>query len=418
VNRRGDEDDGDDDERESDQKEPDPAEYESASGHRPDRRDGGIRPDRPRDLLRRGRETAVDAVFPRRREYRSAPDTGLHEVRLYWRSVFPVTTRPLVIAHRGASGYRPEHTASAYLLAIELGADAVEPDLVPTRDGVLVVRHENEISGTTDVAQHPEFADRRTTKVIDGVTHDGWFTEDLTWAELSTLRARERLALLRPGSAEFDGQDGILRLTDLIDILDAAGRPVVMVAELKHATYFDSIGLPLEATFASEIARWGTNDNLVVESFERTALDRVRKLGAPGKLTFLAEATGTPADELAQFGTHGRSYADYLTDEGLAGLAQHVDGLSVDKTLLFVRDAGGEVTGTTDLIDRAHRAGLETFTWTLRAENLFLEQSFRRGERPDEHGDWEREYAVILGTGVDGVFADQPDLALRARAAL
>jgi glycerophosphoryl diester phosphodiesterase len=329
-----------------------------------------------------------------------------------------VTARPLVIAHRGASGYRPEHTAAAYLLAISQGADAVEPDLVSSRDGVLVVRHENEISGTTDVASHPEFAHRKTTKVIDGASQTGWFTEDFTWAELSSLRARERLGEVRPANTRFDGIEGILRLVDLIDLLGAADRPVLMVAELKHATYFESIGLPLAELFAAEIARWARPDNLVVESFEQTVLGQVQALGVPGRVIFLAEKSGAPADLVARFGTDARSYADHLTDAGLALLVREVDGVSVEKVLLLQKDGAGAVTGTTDLATRAHAAGLESYTWTLRAENQFLEKTFRHGRRPREFGRWEREFDLIMRSGVDGVFADQPDLALRARAAL
>lgn len=329
-----------------------------------------------------------------------------------------MSARPLVIAHRGASGYRPEHTAAAYLLAISQGADAVEPDLVPTRDGVLVVRHENEISGTTDVAEHPEFAHRRATKVIDGVSQTGWFTEDFTWSELSTLRARERLPRLRPASAKFDGAEGILRLVDLIDLLQAADRPVIMVAELKHATYFEGIGLPLERAFATEIAGWAKPGTLVVESFEQTVLGRVRALDVPGRVTFLADATGSPADQLAAHGPAALRFDDYLTDAGLARLATEVDGVSVDKALLLATDARGDVTGSTDLAHRASAAGLETYTWTLRAENRFLAKNFRRGRRSGALGHWEREFTTVMGSGVDGVFADQPDLALRARASL
>jgi glycerophosphoryl diester phosphodiesterase len=329
-----------------------------------------------------------------------------------------VTKPPLVIAHRGASGYRPEHTAEAYQLAITQGADAVEPDLVPTRDGVLVVRHENEISGTTDVADHPEFADRQTTKTIDGISQTGWFTEDFTWSELVTLRTRERLGKVRPTNARFDGKQGILRLVDLIDLLLAVDRRVLMVAELKHATYFESIGLALPEIFATEIARWAKPDNLVVESFEQTVLGDVQELDVPGRVTFLAEASGAPADQVARFGAAAHGYSDYLTDAGLARLAASVDGVSVEKSLLLETDPAGSVTGTTDLVDRARSAGLETYTWTLRAENQFLEKNFRRGPRARDLGHWEREFDVIMRTGVDGVFADQPDLALRARAAL
>jgi glycerophosphoryl diester phosphodiesterase len=337
---------------------------------------------------------------------------------LYGRNLLAVTARPLVIAHRGASGYRPEHTAAAYQLAITQGADAVEPDLVPTSDGVLVVRHENEISGTTDVAKHPEFAARKTTKTIDGTALTGWFTEDFTWAELSTLRARERLPVLRPASSKFDGKQGILRLIDLIDLLRAADRPLIMVAELKHATYFESIGLRLPEVFATDIARWAKPDNLVVESFEQTVLGQVQELDVPGRVTFLAEASGAPADQVARFGRAARTYEHYLTDAGLARLVTEVDGVSVEKALLLKKDASGAVTGATDLAHRARSAGLETYTWTLRAENHFLEKTFRHGLRDRDLGRWEREFDLIMRSGVDGVFADQPDLALRARAAL
>lgn len=331
---------------------------------------------------------------------------------------------PLIIGHRGASGYRPEHTRSAYELAFELGADAVEPDIVATRDGVLVLRHENEISGTTDVAAHPEFADRRATKVVDGVALTGWFTEDFTWPELSTLRATERLPKLRPASAGFDGREPVLRLRDLFDIIDGAStapvggnspaRQKIMVAELKHATYFDSIGLPLDELFASEVRQWASADNLIVECFEKTVLGKVRARGIPGRLVFLAEASGSPPDQVARFGRAALPYSAHLTNAGLARLATEVDGVSVDKSLLL-RDARGEVT-TTDLVDRAHAAGLEVFTWTLRPENKFLAKSLRRGSSAREYGDWLTEFRLIIGTGVDGVFTDQPELVREALA--
>lgn len=187
----------------------------------------------------------------------------------------------LVIAHRGASGYRPEHSRSAYELAIELGADAIEPDLVPTKDGVLVLRHENEVSGTTDVADHPEFRHLRTTKTVDGQTLTGWFTEDFTWAELQTLRTRERLPVLRPGSAEHDGAQPILRLVDLLAILDAAPRPVGLVAEVKHAAYFDRAGFPMAALVDAALSQagWRQDERLTVESFEKGVLRDLRERG-------------------------------------------------------------------------------------------------------------------------------------------
>lgn len=312
-----------------------------------------------------------------------------------------------MIGHRGASGYRPEHTAAAYELAFRLGVDAVEPDIVATKDGVLVLRHENEISGTTDVADRPEFADRRTTKVIDGSSLTGWFTEDFTWAELATLSARERLPELRQGAATFDGTAGILRLRDLIELMPPG---VLMVAEIKHATYFESIGLPLDALFAAEIVGWATPENLIVESFEQTVLGQIRERGVPGRFVYLIEATGSAPDLRARFGRRALPYSAQLTNAGLARLAEEVDGISVDKKLLLRTDAAGTVIGTTDLVERAHAAGLEVYTWTLRAENRFLGKGMRRGRAPRDFGDWRREFRLILDTGLDGVFADQPDL--------
>lgn len=306
-----------------------------------------------------------------------------------------------MIGHRGASGYRPEHTRPAFELAFELGADAIEPDIVATRDGVLVVRHENEISGTTDVAEHREFADRRTTKVIDGVTQSGWFTEDFTWAELIGLRARERLPGIR--SAAFDGRFGILRLIDLFEIIDAQDRASVMVAEIKHPTYFASIGLPLAELFAADVAGWATADNLIVESFEQTVLGQIRARSVPGRTVFLAEVSGAPADLVALDGSDARSYARHLDAPGLARLAEDVDGVSVDKALLMA-DAGRA------FVDLAHGAGLEVFGWTLRAENEFLSREFTRGTNAAALGDWRGEFGHVLATGVDGVFVDQPDL--------
>lgn len=343
-----------------------------------------------------------------------------------------MTAAPLVIAHRGASGYRPEHTRSAYELAFALGADAVEPDIVATRDGVLVLRHENEISGTTDVARRPEFADRRTAKVIDGVRLEGWFTEDFDWAELATLRATERLPGLRQGSTTFDGTEAVLRLRDLIEIVDAAsirlGRQLVIVAEIKHASYFASIGLPLDDLFAAEIADWATHENLIVEAFEQSVLMKIRERGVPGRLVYLLESTGSAADLVAKHGTRAVPYSAQLTNSGLARLGggagsggvdgSGVDGISVDKRLLLKLDAAGTLTGTTDLVDRAHDAGLEIFCWTLRAENRFLPKNLRRGKAARDLGDWMTEFTAIMATGIDGVFADQPDLAVAARAAV
>lgn len=319
----------------------------------------------------------------------------------------------LIIGHRGASGYRPEHSRAAYELAFALGADAVEPDIVATSDGVLVLRHENEISGTTDVAHHPEFASRKTTKTIDGASLTGWFTEDFTWDELATLRTVERLPALRQPSTSFNGQQGILRLRDLVEIIDAAsaryGRPLLMIAEIKHGAYFESIGLPLDELFADEIRSWASFEKLVVESFEQGVLAKIRARGIAARYVFLVDREGAPADLVAAYGSTARSYASHVTDEGLARLATEVDGVSVDKRTLVTASGA-----TTDVVDRAHAAGLLAFTWTLRAENKFLARAFRVGGAASAYGNWMGEFSTILGTGIDGVFSDQPDLAVAA----
>lgn len=351
----------------------------------------------------------------------------------------PARPAPLVIGHRGAPGYRPEHTRAAYDLAFQLGADAVEPDIVATRDGVLVLRHENEISGTTNVADHPEFASRRTIKEVDGVPLTGWFTEDFTWHELSTLRARERIPHLRQASATFNDRYPLLRLADLLEMLDAgsesAGRALGLVAELKHATYFDAAGLPLDELFAAELAEAGWNDRpgLVVESFERTVLSRLHNRGFRGKRVYLLESEGAPADRVAALGAAAPGYASDVSLRGLYALgsaadpADRVDGISVDIAQilhagsvavgLFGEEQDGIDVGsvTSDLVDLAHSAGLSVFCWTLRPENAMLPESFRLSGRDDEWGDWRRLYAILLRSGVDGVFADHPDLAVALR---
>lgn len=323
------------------------------------------------------------------------------------------TRRPWVIGHRGASGYRPEHTRAAYELAIALGADAVEPDIVATRDGVLVLRHENEISGTTDVARRPEFADRRTTKQFADVTATGWFTEDFTWDELRTLRAIERLPEQRPGSATFDGRYPIMRLEELLELLETtpsrSGRPLGLVAEIKHAAYFDAIGLPLGELVAEALA--GFRGPLVVESFEETVLGEVRARGLRAKFVYLLEGKGTAPDLALRLGAAAPDYSAQLSDSGLAELAARVDGVSVDKGRLLKPDVRAGV----ELVDRAHRAGLEVYTWTLRPENRFLTPPFRSSGGAREWGDWRGEFEAVLATGVDGVFADHPDLAIVAR---
>jgi glycerophosphoryl diester phosphodiesterase len=333
----------------------------------------------------------------------------------------PPLPHPLVVAHRGASGHRPEHGRRAYELGVALGADAIEPDIVPTRDGVLVLRHENEVSGTTDVADHPEFRDRRTTKHIEGERRTGWFTEDFTWAELQTLRIRERLPALRPGSAVLDDTEPMLRLEDLLGILDSAPRPVGLVAELKHASYFADAGFPLDALVDDVLgaAGWRSDPRLTVESFEKQVLRDLSARGTGGRAVYLMERRGAAADERARHGASAPSYAAERTDASLTALATEFDGISIDLPTLMAGvdsvavDDGREVRSP--VVDRAHVAGLRVFTWTLRAENRFLPAPLRHGGDLAAHGDWARWFTSVMRTGVDGVFADQPELALAAR---
>jgi glycerophosphoryl diester phosphodiesterase len=315
--------------------------------------------------------------------------------------------RPIVIAHRGASGLLPEHTIAAYTRAIDDGADFIEPDLVPTRDGVLVARHENEISGTTDVASRAEFADRKTTKTIDGASVTGWFTEDFTLAELKTLRARERLPELR-GTAN-DGRFEIPSLDEIITLAKARG--VGIYPETKHPTYFAAIGLPLEAKLvaALDAAGWRDADAPVfIQSFEVTNLKRLD--GMTGvRLIQLVAAEGGPAD-----GTY-RSYAEMLTPEGLKAVAAYADGIGPEKTLVIPRGPDMRLTSPTRLVADAHAAGLKVHPWTFRAENYFLPTDHRKGEDPRAHGDLVGEIRAYLATGIDGLFSDFTAEAVAAR---
>lgn len=324
---------------------------------------------------------------------------------------------PLVIGHRGAPGYRPEHSRSSYALAFAMGVDAVEPDVVVSRDGVLVVRHENEISGTTDVADRPEFAGRRTTKTVDGSSLTGWFTEDFTWDELSTLRCRERIPDLRPASASFDGEQPVLRLRDVLDAAREAsldhGREIGVVLEIKHATYFASVGWDIAALVDAELrdAGWATGVlPLTIEAFESSVLFALQARGIPATYVYLLEAAGRPFDLYAAHGTAALTYAQTAAPAGLDTLAGRVDGISVDKRMILAPDKLGRTSGASRVVGDAHERGLRVYTWTCRPENRFLIGQFRTRGGPSSFGDWESEWGVIRDAGVDGVFVDHPDL--------
>ena len=327
--------------------------------------------------------------------------------------------RPLVFGHRGASGYRPEHTLASYDLAIRMGADVIEPDLVTTSDGVLVARHEPEIGGTTDVADHPEFASRRTTKNLDGVPTTGWFTEDFTLAELRTLRAKERIPQIRQENTLWDGRYQVPTFQEVIDLAKRAsrqyGRTIGIAPETKHPTYFRAQGLPLEPALIRTLNANRLNYRgapVWVQSFEVSnlvALDRVLRVN----LVQLTSASGAPYDFVAT--GDPRTYADLTTPAGLRGVARYADVLGPDKTQIVPRNAAGESQAPTTLVRDAHRAGLEVVPYTFRAENSFLPLELRRGTNPADYGNFFAELAQFYGLGVDGLFSDQPDIAREAR---
>lgn len=326
---------------------------------------------------------------------------------------------PVVIAHRGASGYRPEHTLAAYSLAIALGADYVEPDLVTTGDGILVARHECEIGATTDVARHPDLARRRTTKVIDGRTVTGWFVEDLTLAELRTLRATERLPRLRPLNARYDGRYEVPTLDEMLALVRSAsrqtGRAIGVYPELKNPSYSASIGLPMEPALAHALRRHHAllpGGPVFVQSFEPSCLRRLARLtSAP--LVQLIAAGGAPYD-MASAGD-GRSFADLLTPSGLREISTYAAAIGVHKDLVLPRDPDGRLRAPTDLVGQAHGAGVAVHAWTFRNENRFLPADLRLGSRPGDMGDAAAEYEMVLSLGVDGVFTDFTDTAVAAR---
>jgi glycerophosphoryl diester phosphodiesterase len=330
----------------------------------------------------------------------------------------PERRLPLVIGHRGASGYRPEHTLASYRLAIEMGADYIEPDLVSTKDHVLVTRHENNIADTTDVAAHPEFASRRTTKTIDGNPMTGWFTEDFTLAELRTLRAKERLPDLRPANTAFDGLYQVPTFQEVIDLAKPAG--VGIYPETKHPTYFDSIGLSLEEPLLATLRAnglTGPRAKVFIQSFETANL---RELHARTRLPLvqLIDATGRPYDFVVA--GDPRTYADLVTPAGLAEIATYADGIGPNKDLIVPRDSAGNLLEPTSLVRDAHRAGLVVHPWTFRRENNFLPLDFRQGNPASPEflrapGDLPAELRLFFRLGVDGVFSDNADVAVATR---
>jgi glycerophosphoryl diester phosphodiesterase len=303
-----------------------------------------------------------------------------------------------------------------------MGADFIEPDLVSTRDHVLVARHENEISGTTDVADRPEFAGRKNTKVIEGKTLTGWFTEDFTLAELKTLRAKERLPQVRQENTMFDGRFEIPTLAEVLALRERLSkqlrREVGVYPETKHPTYFRAIGLDLETPLVRHVRGAGLDRAkapIFIQSFELTNLQSLRqRFGVKAPLVFLTSASGAPYD-LASTGDP-RTYADLTTAAGLRSLARIVDGIGPDKSQVIPRRVDGTLALPTTLVADAHAAGLKVHPYTFRAENTFLPLDFRVGADAAAYGRAIDEQVRFLQTGIDGLFTDQPDIGVIARA--
>ena len=321
----------------------------------------------------------------------------------------PLEGQAIVIAHRGASGERPEHTIAAYKLAIEQGADYIEPDLVLTKDGVLVARHENEISETTDVAAKPEFAARKATKTIDGQKMTGWFTEDFTLAELKTLRAKERLPQLRKSNMAYDGQFEVPTFDEILEL--AKARDVGVYPETKHPSYFASIGLPHEAPLLALLTKYGHTEKtapVFIQSFE---VENLKALRGKTKLRLiqLMDEKGSPADRA------DLAYPAMATAEGLKTIATYADGVGPNKTLVIPRTLLGNLGEPTTLVADAHKLGLAVHPWTFRRENYFLPLGQKSGVDPREIGDLKTEIRTYLATGIDGFFSDNVSEAVAAK---
>jgi len=312
----------------------------------------------------------------------------------------PLDGKAIVIAHRGASGERPEHTIAAYTLAIEQGADFIEPDLVLTKDGVLVARHENEISETTDVSAKPVFADRKKTNIIDGQQMTGWFTEDFTLAELKTLRAKERLPQLRKANIAFDGQFEVPTFEEILELAKARG--VGVYPETKHPSYFASIGLPHEAPLLALLTKYGHTEKtapVFIQSFE---VENLKALRGKTKLRLvqLMDEKGSPPDR------PDLTYPAMGTAEGLKAVASYADGVGPNKGLVIPRTLLGNLGEPTSFVANAHKVGLAVHPWTFRRENYFLPLAHKSGIDPRGIGDVKSEMKAFLATGIDGLFSD------------
>ncbi|CAJ0789280.1 MULTISPECIES: glycerophosphodiester phosphodiesterase [Ralstonia] len=332
-----------------------------------------------------------------------------------------------VIGHRGAPALRPEHTLASYQKAIDDGADIIEPDLVSTKDGVLVARHENEISGTTNVADVAAFAGRKTTKTIDGQSVTGWFTEDFTLGELKTLRARERerIPSIRPDNVAYNDQFDIPSLDEIIalarDQSAKLGRNIGIYPETKHPTYFQSIGLPLEDRLIDSLRRdafTASRTTVYIQSFEVANLKAIRnKIGSSQPNWKLVQLMGTSSRQPYDFvvAKDSRTFGDMMTSQGMRDIAAYANGVGPDKSSIMGLDASGRLTDPTDLIRNAHNAGLVVHPYTFRPENTFLPPSLRSGADNTRNVNGSiTEIQAFLRAGVDGFFTDDPAVGRQA----
>ncbi|MGW5863743.1 glycerophosphodiester phosphodiesterase [Streptomyces sp. NPDC055239] len=328
--------------------------------------------------------------------------------------------KPTIVAHRGTSGYRPEHTLGSYQLALDMGAHVIEQDVVPTKDGHLVCRHENDITATTDVSAHSEFASRKTTKSVDGVSLTGWFTEDFTLAELKTLRAKERIPGTRQRNTLYDGRWEVPTLEEVFQWAEkqgrAHGRRIWLHIETKHPTYFRKLGLGLEEPLAKLLRKYGRhkkNSPNFLQSFEPSSLQRLGKLVGPPRVVLLSTANSRPWD-FVEAGDP-RTVADLIKPEGLEWMASFAQGIGPTLDLIIPKKSDGSLGTPSTLVKDAHRAGLILHPYTMRNENTFLPTNFKKGTDPNAYGDAFGAFKAYLETGIDGLFSDNCDTALLAR---
>ena len=334
--------------------------------------------------------------------------------------------RPLIIAHRGASAEYPEHSISAYQRAMDVGADYIEPDLVVSKDGFLVIRHENEISQTTNIAEVGSFADRHTRKMIDGDLVEGWFTEDFTLSELQSLHVRERLPNLRPQNIRTPEPDRILSFDEFLRFVARQSvqksRPIGIYPELKHPTYFAGLGFDVASLLLEGLHKAGFDrpgHPVFIQCFEPSCLQKLRERTV-FPLVQLISADGVPGD----WPNHGgfARFADMISPEGLSRIAYYANAIGAEKNLIIPRDATGVRLPATQLIERAHELGISVHGWTFRPENVFLPRDLRRESasgtiRDADHGDLVGEYRAFASLGIDGVFWDDPGILVAAQAA-